>query len=79
VKNCLQTKKQFKEALKEFLHFHSFYSVNEFYNYNNTQNVFKLLVFIDIVIFLIKRNAKLHVQLELCVYFVCYFVIVVIL
>jgi len=36
VKNLLQTKKQFKQALKEFLHFHSFYSLNEFYNYNKT-------------------------------------------
>ena len=36
VKNLLQTKKQFKQALKEFLHFHSFYSLNEFYNYNRT-------------------------------------------
>ena len=34
VKNLLQTRKQFKRALKEFLHFHSFYSLNEFYNYN---------------------------------------------
>jgi hypothetical protein len=34
VKNLLQTRKQFKWALKEFLHFHSFYSLNEFYNYN---------------------------------------------
>jgi len=36
VKNLLQTKKQFKQALKEFLHFQSFYSLNEFYNYNRT-------------------------------------------
>ena len=36
IKNLLQTKKQFKHALKEFLHFHSFYSLNEFYNYNRT-------------------------------------------
>jgi len=36
IKNLLQTKKQFKQALKEFLHFHSFYSLNEFYNYNRT-------------------------------------------
>jgi hypothetical protein len=28
VKNLLQTKKQFKQALKEFLHFHSFYNLN---------------------------------------------------
>jgi len=34
VKNLLQTRKKFKRALKEFLHFHSFYSLNEFYNYN---------------------------------------------
>jgi hypothetical protein len=34
VKNVLQTRKQFKWALKEFLYFHSFYSLNEFYNYN---------------------------------------------
>jgi hypothetical protein len=34
IKNLLQTKKRFKQALKEFLHFHSFYSLNEFYNYN---------------------------------------------
>jgi hypothetical protein len=34
VKNLLQTRKQFKRALKEFLYFHSFYSLNEFYNYN---------------------------------------------
>jgi hypothetical protein len=34
VKNLLQTKKQFKQALKEFLHFHSFYGLNEFYNYS---------------------------------------------
>jgi hypothetical protein len=34
VKNLLQTRKQFKQALKEFLHFHSFYNLNEFYNYN---------------------------------------------
>jgi hypothetical protein len=36
VKNLLHTKKQFKQALKEFLHFHSFYSLNEFYNYSRT-------------------------------------------
>jgi hypothetical protein len=36
IKNLLQTKKQFKQALKEFLHFHSYYSLNEFYNYNGT-------------------------------------------
>jgi len=36
LKNLLQTKKQFKQALKEFFHFHSFYSLNEFYNYNKT-------------------------------------------
>ena len=34
LKNLLQTKKQFKWALKEFLHIYSFYSLNEFYNYN---------------------------------------------
>jgi hypothetical protein len=35
IKNLLQTKKkQFKWALKEFLHSHSFYSLNDFYNYN---------------------------------------------
>jgi len=34
VKNLLQTKKQFKRALKEYLHSNSFYSLNEFYNYN---------------------------------------------
>jgi hypothetical protein len=34
IKNLLQTKKQFKRALKEFLHFHSFYSLKDFYNYN---------------------------------------------
>jgi len=34
IKNLLQSKKQFKQTLKEFLHFHSFYSLNEFYNYN---------------------------------------------
>jgi hypothetical protein len=34
IKNLLQTKKQFKWALKEFLHFHSFYTLNDFYNYN---------------------------------------------
>jgi len=34
VKNLLQTKKQFKQALKEYLHSNSFYSLNEFYNYN---------------------------------------------
>jgi hypothetical protein len=28
VKNLLQTKKQFKWALKEFLHVYSFYSLN---------------------------------------------------
>jgi len=38
IKNLLQTTKQFTQALKEFLHFHSFYSLNEFYNYNRTQN-----------------------------------------
>ena len=38
VKNFLQTKKQFKRALEEFLHLHSFYSLNEFYNYNRTSN-----------------------------------------
>ena len=38
IKNLLQTKKQFKKALKEFLHFHSFYRLNEFYNYNRTEN-----------------------------------------
>jgi hypothetical protein len=32
IKNLLQTKKQFKWALKEFLHSHSFYSLNDFYN-----------------------------------------------
>jgi hypothetical protein len=32
MKNLLQTEKQFKQALKEFLHFHSFYSLKEFYN-----------------------------------------------
>ena len=36
IKNLLQSKKQFKQALKEFLHFHSFYSLKEFYNYNRT-------------------------------------------
>jgi len=36
VKNLLQAKKQFKQTLNEFLHFHSFYSLNEFYNYNIT-------------------------------------------
>jgi hypothetical protein len=36
VKNLLKTKKHFKQALKEFLHFYSFYSLNEFYNYNRT-------------------------------------------
>jgi hypothetical protein len=36
IKNFLQTKKQFKQALNEFLHFHSFYNLNEFYNYNRT-------------------------------------------
>jgi hypothetical protein len=36
VKNPLQTKKQLKKALKEFFHFHSFYTLNEFYNYNRT-------------------------------------------
>jgi hypothetical protein len=34
VKNLLQTKKEFKRALKEFLYSHSFYTLNEFYNYN---------------------------------------------
>jgi len=34
VKNLLQTRKEFKRALKEFLYLHSFYSLNEFYNYN---------------------------------------------
>jgi hypothetical protein len=34
VKNLLQTKKQHKWALKEHLHSNSFYSLNEFYNYN---------------------------------------------
>ena len=34
VKNLLQTKKHFKRALKEYLHFNSFYSLSEFYNYN---------------------------------------------
>ena len=34
VKNLLQTKKQFKWALKEYLHSNSFYSLNGFYNYN---------------------------------------------
>jgi hypothetical protein len=34
VKNLLQTWKQFKRALKEFLQFHSFYSLNEIYDYN---------------------------------------------
>jgi hypothetical protein len=34
IKNLLQTKKHFKWALKEFLHFHSFYSLKDFYNYN---------------------------------------------
>jgi len=34
IKNLLQTKKQFKEALKEFLYFHSFYSLNDYYTYN---------------------------------------------
>jgi hypothetical protein len=42
VKNLLQTKKQFKWALKEFLHLYSFYSLNEFYNYNRLQNFFLL-------------------------------------
>ena len=36
IKNLLQTKKQFKKALKEFSHFHSFYSLDEFYNYIRT-------------------------------------------
>jgi hypothetical protein len=36
VKNLLQTKKHFKQALKEFLHFHSFYCLNEFHTYNRT-------------------------------------------
>jgi len=36
VKNLLQTKKHFKQALKEFLQFPPFYSLNEFYNYNRT-------------------------------------------
>ena len=36
IKNLLQTKKQLKKALIEFLHFHSFYSLNVFYNYNRT-------------------------------------------
>jgi hypothetical protein len=39
MKNLLQTKKQFKQALKEFLHSHSFYSLNEFYNYSRTENL----------------------------------------
>jgi hypothetical protein len=30
VKNLLQTKKQFKQALKEYLYANSFYSLNEF-------------------------------------------------
>ena len=34
VKNLLQTKEQFKRALKDYLHSNSFYSLNEFYNYN---------------------------------------------
>jgi hypothetical protein len=34
VKNILQTKKQFKRALKQYLHCNTFYSLNEFYNYN---------------------------------------------
>jgi len=42
VKNLLQTKKQFKRALKEFLHVYSFYSLNEFYNYNR-QKIFSFL------------------------------------
>ena len=29
-----KTEKQFKWALKEYLHSNSFYSLNEFYNYN---------------------------------------------
>jgi hypothetical protein len=29
IKNLLQTKKQVKRALKEFLHSHSFYSLND--------------------------------------------------
>jgi hypothetical protein len=33
VKNLLQTKKQLKRALKEYLHCNSFYSLTEFYNY----------------------------------------------
>jgi len=34
IKNLLQTKNQFKRALKEFLHTHSYYSLNDFYNHN---------------------------------------------
>jgi hypothetical protein len=36
VKNLLQTKKQFKRALEEFLYSLSFYTLNEFYNYNKS-------------------------------------------
>jgi hypothetical protein len=35
VKSHLQTKKHFKWALKEYLYANSFYSLNEFYNYNS--------------------------------------------
>ena len=34
IKNLLQTKNQFKQALNEFLHSHSYYSLNDFYNHN---------------------------------------------
>jgi len=36
IKNLIQTKKLFKQALKKFLYSHSFYSLNKFYNYNRT-------------------------------------------
>jgi hypothetical protein len=35
IKNLIKNQKHFKSALKRFLHHHSFYSINEYYNYYN--------------------------------------------
>jgi hypothetical protein len=42
IKNLLQNKKQFKQALKEFLHSYSFYSLKDFYNYNTCWKIVNL-------------------------------------
>ena len=60
IKNLLQTKKQFKWALKEFLHYHSFYSLYDFYNYNKLKWYIIYIFRDNIDCYVLLFNAYIH-------------------